>query len=344
MNIKKKIITSIVLMILLFLYGCGKSDRGYTPTITSKDIYTGKDSLVFEFFDNAPPKEIFENSVLPIGMRLYNRGAHDIEKGYLSIGLEKTYMEIDENSLKFIDRDARVSFDGPERITFGLNGKNIDHPEGEQDVITFTANTKDLGKTDPQSEYHDALIAVTACYEYQTRAVETVCIDTDIYDFKARGEKACEVKTLTLKPQGAPVAVTKIESEMLPDKGDSSKIKPRFMITVKNLGKGEVVKKDKVKAACSSEAVGYKEWNNINVQVYISTMKDEDKLDCDIIKEGTQDDGTLILKQKEDKVRCSYEPGFDEKIGAFSSPLYIILDYGYTDTISREVRIKKINT
>ena len=163
-----------------------------------------------------------------------------------------------------------------------------------------------------------------------------------VYGFKKR-EKPCEAGTLTLSSQGAPVAVTKIESEMLPDKDNPSIIKPRFIITVKNLGNGEVIQKEKVEAACSSQPIGYKEWNNINIKAYISNMDDENKLDCDITEEGTQD-GVIILKQKEDSIRCAYEPGFNEEKGAFASPLYIILDYGYTDTISREVKIKKVLT
>ncbi len=327
----------IFILMILLLIGC-KKQEGYKPTITSRDIYTGKEALTMEFLENAPPLEAYENSQLPIGLRMGNRGASNIKQAYLSIGLEKEYVELDQNSLKSINQKA--DFKDPEHITFDLEGKTIENPKGEQEIITFSSLTKDLRKTDPQSEYHDTLVSITSCYEYETKAVETVCIDTDVYGFKKR-EKSCEVGTLTLNPQGAPIAVTKIESEMLPDKDQSSTIKPRFTITIKNLGKGEVVKKDKVKAACSSESIAYQEWNNINVNVYISDKSEENKLDCDIVKEGIQD-GTLILKQKENSIRCTYEKGFDETKGTFSSPLYITLDYGYTDTISKNVKIKKV--
>ncbi len=345
MKIKKNII--IIFAILLFISGCdrffGKGNE-YAPSITSKDIYTGEEGLYMEFFENAPPAEGFEDSVLPIGMRVYNKGAYDIKGGYLSVSLEKDYMELHEGSLKSINDKFDLS---GEHITFDLNGKNIEHPEGEYDVVTLTARIKDLSESDPQSESHTSLISITSCYEYQTKAVETVCIDTDVYGFKKR-EKPCEVKKdgITLNSQGAPVAVTKIESEMLPDKDNPSIIKPRFMITVKNLGDGEVIKRDKavVRGACSSEPIGREEWNNVNVMVYLSTMDDENKLDCDITNEQGKDDGIIILKQKEDKVRCVYEKGFDETKGVFSSPLYVILDYGYTDTISREVKIKRVLT
>lgn len=331
-----------VLVVLLVICGCN-TKKEYTPTITSKEIYSGKEGLSMEFFENAPPKEIFENSILPIGIRLYNKGAYDIIRGYLSISLEKDYMGIDEGSLKSINE--KVDFMGTEHIQFDLKGKTIEHPEGEQEVITFTATTKDLAKTDPQSEYHNSLVSITSCYEYETKAVETVCIDTDVYGFKKR-EKPCEVKKegISLSSQGAPVAVTKIESEMLPDKDNPSVIKPRFVVTVRNLGKGEVIKRDKVEGACSSEAVGYKEWNNIGVKAYLSSIDEKNKLDCDIIKDGPRDDGNIILKQKEGSIRCMLDEGFEESKGAFASPLYIILDYGYTDTISREVKIKKIAT
>lgn len=333
----------LLLVIILFIIGCNAVKKEYTPTITSKDIYTGNGGLEMEFFENAPPQEIFENSILPVGLRLYNKGAYDIKSGYLSIGLENDYMVLNDKSLKSINE--KMDFSDSEHIQFDLKGKTIENPKGEQEVVTFTIETKDLGKIDTQSQYHKSLISITSCYEYQTKAVETVCIDTDVYGLKKR-EKSCEIneRGITLSSQGAPVAVTKIESEMLPSKDNPSKIKPRFTITIKNLGNGEVFEKEKVKAACSSEAIGYGEWNKVSVIAYISTMDEENKLDCDVIKEGARDDGAIILKQKEDSIRCIYENGFDEVKGAFSSPLYILLDYGYTDTISREVNIKRVAT
>jgi len=351
---KLKIIISLLILSLL-ISGCKgvfKRDVEYSPSITSEDIYTGKQGLTMEFLENAPPKEIFDNSVLPIGLRLYNKGAYDIgssdrytdtQTGYLSIGLEAEYMELNEGSLK--STTGRVNFQDPQHIEFELVGKDILQPGGGQEAITFSVNTKDLSVTDPQSEYHTSLIAITSCYKYQTKAVETVCIDTDVYDLRKR-EKPCEVRTRTLNSQGAPIGVTKIESEMLPDKDNIRKIKPRFAITVKNLGNGQVIRGNDqtVRGACGSESLGYKDWNNVIAKVYISTIEDKNQLDCAVGegKEGARDEGIINLKGKEDTIRCTFEDGFEETRGAFSSPLYIILDYGYTDTISREVKIKRI--
>ena len=343
-NIKNII---MILLILVFVSGCGGffggGKEGYSPSITSKDIYKGKEGLKMEFFENAPPSEIFEGDRLPIGLRLFNNGAKDIGEGegYLAVTVEKDYMELN-NDLKSINDKVYLR---DNHITFNLKGKTIEHPDGERDVITFTAGVGDLSNKDPQSESHYSLVSITSCYKYETKAVETVCIDTDVYGFKQR-EKSCEVEILKLDSQGGPVAVTRIESEMLPKKDMSGEIEPRFIITVKNVGKGEVIKssKDVIMGACSSDPIGRGDWNSITIKVYLSTMEDENKLDCDITNEEGSDDGILILKGGEDKIRCVYDKGFEEKEGTFSSPLYIILDYGYTDTISREVKIKKILT
>ncbi|MBW2974927.1 hypothetical protein KY366_04380 [Candidatus Woesearchaeota archaeon] len=354
----KKTTTALMiwLLILLPIYGCTKTQKEYTPSVTSEEIYTGKQGLEMEFFENAPPEEVFENSPVPVGIRLYNKGAYDIEEGHLTIGLEKEYIKFNADpSIKAIDDDNVDPDDAnPEHMEFRLKGKGVEHPDGENELITFLLRT--LGKLndkDPQSESHTSLMSVTSCYGYRTRAVETVCIDTDVYGFKKKAydndEKGpdknkmpCTVGDITLASQGAPVAVTKIESEMLPFEDNAEKIKPRFTITIKNVGGGEVVRKDLTQEACLSTSIGYKEWNSVNVEAYLSDPEKEgNKLDCDLVKGGNEDDGTLILKEKEDIIRCSYEKGFDNTMGVFSSPLYIILDYGYTDTISTEVKIKK---
>ena len=331
-----------LILILLLLVGCSILKKGeYAPTITSKDIYTGKEGLTMEFFENSPPDEVFENSPFPMSISLNNKGAYNIEGGYLSIGFEKEYMDIIEDSL--ISINDKVNF-RDSKIRFDLKGKDIENVKGDKEVVTFNFKTKELSKTDPQSDLHTSLISVTSCYKYQTRAVETVCIDADVYGLKKR-EKSCEVKTISLDSQGGSVAVTKIESEMLPDSNNPSLIKPRFVITVKNLGNGQIIKGDDetIKRACSSDPIGYEDWNIVRAEVYLSTINEENKLDCDVTDPDLHNDGILNLKGNEDMIRCTYEDGFDEKKGSFSSPLHIILYYGYTDTVSKEVRIKKLS-
>ncbi|MEA2037889.1 MAG: hypothetical protein U9O94_10365 [Nanoarchaeota archaeon] len=330
----------ILFVLLLFLVGC--KAKGPATSETIKGIHSGKDGLNMEFFENTPRKEVFERSVFPVAVRLYNEGAYDVVNGFLTISLEKDYIELIKDSVKSTLYERPRLIDDS-HISLNLRGKSIEYPNGDQELISFNVKTKELSK-DSQSEYHDSLVAITSCYGYETNLVDTVCIDTDVFGFKQR-EKVCDsTKTITLRSQGAPVAVTKLESEMIPDEKNPNRIKPRFTITVKNLGKGEVVWKDKVRAACYSESIDYKEWNRIDVRAYLSTKEESNKLDCDIIKEGLKDDGILNLRKREDIIRCTYENGYDENEGTFTAPLYITLSYGYTDTISGSVKIKKTKT
>ena len=338
----KKLI--IIFVILLFIAGCkGGGKKEYQPALTTKDLYTGTDGLEMEFLENAPPDEVFENNIFPVGLMIYNKGAYNIENGHISLSLDQPYIEINANTLKSIKGGAEFRDGGS--IIFNIRGKEMENPKGDQDLLTFTVTTKNLSKTDPQSETHTSPILITACYGYQTKATETVCIDTSIYNLK-KMEKSCEIETISLSGQGAPVAVTEIKTEMLPDINNPSLIKPRFAITVKNLGKGEVIKGDSktLTKACSSGPLNSSEWNIVNAKVYLAIMDEENKLDCDMSSKGTNDDGIINLENNEDSIKCTYEKGFDEKKGTFSTPIYIELAYGYTDTISKDIKIKRIIT
>src|SRR3989338_2258133 len=89
----------MILIVVLFILGCTGQNKDSGP-ITDVDIYKGTEGLVMKFLENAPPDEIFEESLFGAGIELENRGAFNIENGYLSLGLEKDYMEIEEWPLK----------------------------------------------------------------------------------------------------------------------------------------------------------------------------------------------------------------------------------------------------
>src|SRR3989338_7191762 len=325
----------IFFIVILLIAGCKGTGKEYNPSITGEQIYSGKDGLIMEFLKDAPPGTAFDLSVIPIGLNLYNKGAFDINEGYLSIMLEKDYMELNTGSLRSIN--GKTSLQDSSKIGFELKGKQINLPNGDRDVITFTANTQELGERDRQSQLHDSFISITGCYGYKTTAAATVCIDSALFGLK-KMEKTCEIKDVNLNSQGAPIAVTKIQSEMVPDSEDPAIVKPRFVITIKNIGNGEAVKRDRVRDACSSEAIGYKDWSKINAKVYLGGVSDDKLLKCDV---AIENDGVVRLQNKEDTIRCSYEAGFDDSKGTFSTPIYVILEYGYSTTISKQIRIIK---
>ena len=325
MNIK----TVLIIFFLIIISGCrGRTD---SDPVTRGEIYRGTDALVFKFFKNAPPSEVYastenERSEFNIALELENKGAFNIEEGFLTLILEDDYMSIEE--WKTTDD---ISYRGENQAIFNLKGKSMLNPIGGKAISTIEINARQFPET--MSQTHISSVLLAACYRYQTSMHENVCVDTDVYNLRNL-DKSCEVNDLTLKSQGAPVAVTKVEVEMLPHENEG-KIKPLFTIHVENKGPGEVIRPDRtaIENACSYESLRIKEndLNTIAIKAYLSGKEYE--LDCnpDLIK----------LRNKKGFIRCNLKEGKDKQYGTYESPLIIELYYGYMQTIAKEVTVKK---
>ena len=303
----KMILLSVVILVL-FISGC-VSNPFVKPT-TQDDLRTGRQGILMEFLTNAPPSETYEDYPFQIGVMLKNIGAYDIKEGFVSFTIEEGYMEL-------MNQNDEV-------VRFSLKGKSVSLPTGDQLVKIIKVKTK---KIDEQSEKHDSTILANVCYKYQTKKDITTCIDTDVYNLK-KMQKVCIVRDITLTPQGAPVAITKIESEMLPAEDDNL-IKPSFKIYIKNVGNGEVIDKGKISEVCSSEPLEHKELNTVDIKVMLSN----EELECKPIP--------LKLKGEGDVVRCVLEKGVPKDRATYTAPLTIELNYGYTYSISKKIMIKK---
>ncbi len=327
-NTIKKLIFAIFMLFLIIIVGCDSGTKSKTP-ITDVDVRKGIDGLIMEFTKNAPPARVFEDSIFPIAVNLKNKGASDIEKekGIIVFGFEKAYVDVGKES------DERQQID--------IKGKSVFNPDGDEDFITINAKAKKIGE---QSETHPSTILATACYPYKTVFGSSACVDTDIYGLR-KGEKACSIRDLEFaNGQGAPVTITKVETRMLPDV-DEDKVKPHFIIHIENKGNGEVIKSDKIEVVCTSDKLEYTDFNTVEISASLSGKE----LDCSIgegIPETTirlRDKKTTIrLRDKKDTVRCTLRDGIDRNLGAYTSPLRIELDYGYTFTISKDIIIEKI--
>lgn len=289
------------MILVLFSYGCTMGGKGPSSTISEEEVYKGTEGLGMSFMRNAPPDIIYENEMFPLNIEIENKGAYDIKKGYITVGFDK------ENPILSIDR-------GSEKEYFDLNGRSIGNPAGERDVVGFYLRSKLFSGTETMSY----LLRINSNYRYQTKAVENVCVDTDVYKQKEVGrDKACEAKEIILsKGQGAPVAVTKIEPVM--KHIDESSIKPTFKIYIKNVGKGDVhgLRDDKIDA--------------VSVSAYLA----ETELDC-----GEYTDAFDIGKHE--SIRCSLESGVSKDWASFSSLLMVYIDYTYSDTISKSMEVRK---
>ena len=327
-----------LLALALFLSSCGS----FTSTSNSKDVnfFAGKEGLSVEFSKVAPPENVFENSDFPIFLRVRNLGAYDIQQksGTIAIGLEKDYVP----KIKSIDQSGNVGISGNDQILFDVKGKSQINPKGEEILVSMTAAT---GKLDPQSETKQSTMTATFCYPYKTTLSTPICIDPDIADASA-SKKICKAQEMNFNSgQGAPIAVTKIIQQMVPD---NDKVKPQFLIFIENIGSGSPININNYNKACTQSDDSLKNfWNVASVKVSASN---NEQLVCCPNKDGkcaesesgvNDYEGFLKFRDKKDFVRCTFKNGIPKNADAYTSPLKVEIDYGYVQTYAASFTIQK---
>ena len=347
MKTKNKFII-INLVFLLFLLGCNiTSSNQKTKDI---DVRVGLNGLVLEFIKNTPPVKVFEGDTFPVIVKIRNNGAYTIDKdkAIISLGVEKDYtrglklqttesvnkVEITQSNDKLKDQPAM----------FGIEGKTTINTNGGFEVVSYDLQA---GNVDPQSEAHSSIVIATACYSYQTILSTTVCIDTDVSGTKP-GKKVCNMQDLTFSNgQGAPVAITKIEINMLPAKisneNEITQIKPQFLIYIENKDKGNVILNGIEKEYCTQSSVGHDKLNKIWVKASLGGKE----LDCKTLKKDlssqSENDNYVKLLDKKALARCiiKEENNVARNADNYLSPLRVELTYGYTQSIAANYFIQK---
>lgn len=310
-KMNKKIILAVGIIFLLVIAGCTGGNKDKNP-ITDIDVRKGVDGLVMTFITNAPPKSVFEGSKFLVGVKLENKGASNIENGVVVFGFETAYVDSVE------DKEAKP---------INIKGKSIYNPAGDEDLIKINAQAKTAGS---QSERHPSTILATACYPYQTIFGNSVCIDPDIYG-ERKTQKVCTTGSLASDTgQGAPVAVTEVETVIT--YVDENNVRPQFLIRVENKGNGEVTNPDPsiIKKSCTSGSLEPRNLNTLKISASLSGTS----LQCVPVE--------IRLKEKRGVVICDSEINIPKNRDAYTAPLEIKLDYGYTFTIPQDIVIEKI--
>lgn len=349
----KKPIFSMFLIFAFIVLGCAKSDSKPKQI----DIFVGIEGLTAEFAKSAPPPRVFENSKFPILLRVRNKGTYGIASdgqtfGVLSIGREKDYitrLSLEKSSRTF----QAIEGEEANEIFFSVDGKTQLNPKGDEIVVSLNAKT---GKLEPQSEIKPSTITATLCYPYQTVLSTTVCIDPDPAGIRP-GKKVCNVKESSYNNgQGAPISVTKIEPQMIPE---GEFIKPQFLIFIENKGKGNTVDIKSYDNVCGKnldfDDPKRKEeikniWNVAFLRAYASGEKDINQLICCPNIDGQCPEqetnvnkitGFVRFRDRKDFVRCTFKNGVGKNFDAYTSPLRIEIDYGYVQTVATNFIIQK---
>ncbi len=306
----------ILLFLSLILSGCALPSLPFLPgggRAPEASFRTGTQGLVLTFLQNAPPREVIEGQDAQLKARIENRGATDVTNA----------------KILFTAEDELFSTGESKSATFSLQGKSPDFPLGDQTIegVTLKARENVLG----QRERISTTVRAIACYQYETVLVAPVCIDTDIYSTR-QIERVCSQRDHGFTSQGAPVAITRVETEMLYSSADDT-VKPQFKIHIKNVGNGYVLKSEneEYKKACSADPITFDDLNYVRVSANLPD------------KELTCFPEEIKLRGQEDIVRCTFsanERGISKNTPSYTSPLHVKLEYGYTTAISREVTIK----
>ncbi|MBI4176732.1 MAG: hypothetical protein HY518_05990, partial [Candidatus Aenigmarchaeota archaeon] len=326
--------TSVLIMTMLIsLSVIACTSQQQTGGKSIQDVQTGTSGLEMEFLKNAPPKIVYAQTEFPVILKIKNAGMYTIDdkkKAILSLGAERDYT----SSVK-VETGGRISGTDNE-AEFTLDGKTPLNPRGDEEVIAYTLKAS---KIDPQSESHPSSVIASLCYPYQTKLAASVCIDPDPNNVRPI-KKSCAVQDLSLSAgQGAPVAITKVEVQILPTSSD--KVKPQFIISVENKGKGEVTKVDSYSSACrktsDSKKITYKDFNALGMKATLSGQELKCSVRAETVSDGSTSDGSnkefARLSSKKGVVRCTYPEDAADSISkgveSYTAPFTITLDYGY---------------
>ncbi len=309
----------IFLLLIILITSCTSNNNNDAEL--EKDLYKGTQGVILEYFENNFPDEVFENEKLDYAVKLTNKGPYTAHNIRLLVSLEKGYMTFAS------DPEALTNI--KVREIAPLEGKTIFNPLDDFDVVELPMIVKSL---DDLSEYHDTVILTTLCYDYKGIAIADVCIDPDPFDTTSR-EKECNLKeSISLSGgQGGPVVIDKIETRMMVN--DDSTVSPQFKIYVTNQGQGTVLKEGTTRLVCNKESATTEVYNIVRIsKIQFSEFT---KKDFNCIPED------LVLRNEQDFITCTLEKSVNENY-AYQTPLTVEIVYGYTESSSKEIKIKKI--
>ncbi len=311
-------VLGIVLVLTLFLSSCGSQSTNPSDTAAAlKQIQTGTQGIVITPLANFPPPTLFDQNELVAILDVQNKGSHTLQP-------QECFVQING----FDTNIVTGGFDLPQSCAQGisqLEGKSLYNLQGGSNQLEF--HSPNVILPEGVYEYNPKLNVVT-CYNYHTTASPAVCIDPKVYQITPE-QKACDYrKSVGVGGgQGAPVAVTGVNVEMVGGAGGLSRA--IFEITVANQGIGRVLSPYTDLRSCTDPNLQYTDVDKVGYSVRLSGGG---LVDC---KPG---DGFVRLNNKQGKIICSFSI---PQATAYETPLLIDLDYNYLQNQQMPLRIIK---
>lgn len=351
-NLKYLFAFVFIIFIIFLVSSCSSKNT----TSSAETVRTGTQAILMNFLPNNPPDKIHAESdsarnQFDVVLELRNQGAYPQPEDLSLISglggpIGKIYLSgYDPYIINLVPKDPNkngVLTNGADLNKLALDGKSTINPNGGQDILAFQGNV-DYSKL--KVDKYDVILLATACYQYQTVVGPTVCIDPDPYT-TVNQKKVCQVKDTALSSQGAPIAITSINEEAFDQK-------TQFKITIKNVGGGEVIKKQSLDKCDpygkSTTAAGQSNSNKIERddldKVYIDFVNIADRpITCGPFADGTVKgtSGLLRMINGEGFIICELQKGkgeYSQTNTAYTTPMVIHLSYGYRTTVQRNIQV-----
>ncbi len=284
----------LLLVIALILFtACGELQAGGPADLT------GTEGLKLTL--GSYQTEVFIGQSASIPVTIENKGLTAVDGGILYIsGYDPRYMQF--RTTRFDD--------------INLAGRGPFVPVGERVTKIFTTTSVKL----PDAKQKVETLQITACYKYRTEATPIVCINPSARLGDQAIKSGCDFQTAQLTAsQGAPLAITKVETEYFSDQTEVE-----FRIYIDDvLGSGTAIATESFAKFCGeSQTVTSNELNAVGIEAYLSG----ERIPCFTIEHEEPVDRVILTKTGPDVI-CGAT--IDPTKPGFTTPMSIHLSYGY---------------
>jgi hypothetical protein len=312
---KSVLIVCTILFFTLFLVSCQERVQGGdSPQDTAsiaRSVSTGTQGLEISLVTNYPPATIWDQTELLALVDIKNKGNYDLEP-------QDCFLRVTGQDETIIGGDFSVVRSCAENLGGPLEGKSLYNTQGGENQLEFTSTGLNL----PQGAFeYDPTLNFKACYVYHTTASPLVCIDPQLFQITA-DQKTCIPRPADVGGgQGGPVGVSYVGVEMIANKA-------HFDITITNFGGGIAMNPNADLQGCDDGGLARSDLDKIRFSVQMTSGS----VQCN------PRDGFVRLVNNVGKIRCTAEiPGST----TFETPLTIDLDYGYQNSVKKQIRIVK---
>ncbi len=308
------LVVPFLLILVLLIASCSRVPAGEKPRDTAailRQVQTGTQGVEISVLPNYPPAQVYDQNELIALVEVKNRGNHNLEA-------QDCFIQISGFDPNIILGGFNQPRSCAENIGT-LEGKNVYNVEGGANQLEFKSSTITLP---PGVFEYKPTLSIVACYNYQTVANPSVCLDPLLYQVTAE-QKTCLPRDVVMGGgQGAPVGVSLVGVDMVGRKAI-------FEINVRNFGSGRALSPYSDIRSCGQASLEYTDLDKVAFDVQ---MTGGSLLDC------KPRDGLVRLTNGMGKLVCQFDiPG----ASAFETPLTVNLNYNYIQSFQKQIQIVK---